>query len=53
MKSVKKKKVRLTPEELAARAEEFLKDKELNPNGQQVFENVIKAAVKVKQGDSR
>jgi len=48
---MKKKKERLTSEELAAKAEEFLKGKELNPNGFELFEKTLKKAVTTKLHD--
>ena len=53
MKGNKKKRERLTSEELAKRAEEFLKGKELNTNGKELFNNVITKAVTIKPHGSK
>jgi hypothetical protein len=49
MKGKPKKRERLTMEQLTANAEKFLKGKELNPNGRELFEKVIKKAVTPKK----
>ena len=41
-----KKKERLTPEQLDANYSKFMKDQELNNNGKELFEKVIKEASK-------
>jgi hypothetical protein len=46
-----KKRERLTSEQLATRSEELLKGKELNPNGFELFEKVIKKAATTKPHD--
>lgn len=44
----KKKRQRLTPEQLDANYHKFMKDKELADNGKEVFEKVIKKATEIK-----
>ena len=53
MKNKKKKGERLSSEELALRAEQFLKGKELNPNGSELFEKALRKAVSTKQRGSK
>jgi len=53
MKEKPKKRERLTPEQLADRAEALLKGKELNPNGKELFEQVLKKAANVKQRSAK
>ena len=43
-----KKKKKLTTEEKFANAEKILKEKETNPNGQELFETVLKKAATTK-----
>jgi hypothetical protein len=51
---MQKKKERLTPEQLDANYNKYMKDKELNPNGKQLFEKAIKkAAVPTKPRGSK
>lgn len=52
MKSKKKKKVK-SMDELTSNYEKFIKGKELNPNGKELFENAIKKAATTKQHDSK
>jgi hypothetical protein len=44
-----KKKKKLTTEEKFANAEKILKGKKLNPNGKELFDNVLRIAVKNKK----
>jgi hypothetical protein len=53
MKSKAKKKERLTPEQLDANYAKFMQGKELNPNGLELFEKVIKKAAKPKQRSAK
>jgi len=46
MKGNKKKIERLTPEQLDANYNKYMKDKELNKNGKELFEKAIKKASK-------
>lgn len=53
MKEKAKKRERLTMEQLTANAEKLLKGKELNSNGKELFEKVIKKAATLKQRGSK
>jgi hypothetical protein len=53
MKGKAKKRERLTPEQLDANYNKFMKGKELNPNGKELFEKVLKKAATVKQRSAK
>lgn len=49
----RKKKERLTPEQLDANYNKYMKDKELNPNGKELFGKALKEAATPKQRGSK
>ena len=49
-----KKRERLTPEQLDANYKKFAKDKEINPNGKDLFNSILKkAANPIKQRSAK
>lgn len=53
MKGKKKKRERLTPEQLDANYNKFMKGKELNPKGLELFNSTLKKAANTKPHDSK
>jgi hypothetical protein len=53
MKAKAKKRERLTPEQLDANYNKFMKGKELANNGKELFDKVIKKAVTTKQHSAK